>query len=1259
MSGKADPDPDFPHPTEFSSVVRGGIWNARRQDLSAVLAARDETVGDLYRRAIDALGERPLTPGALVVASHCIREFANRLPRVLGEVELPNYRDARPAVAALDDALAEAGLSRGTENGGARGYPEAVAEQGSRSVLVPETVVAAANAVVDAHRSGSSRAHQMRSALVLGAAQDGGGASTVKVVKDAVQAFERFRHPLGDDLSTWADLGPDYYLGHLEVIEQALHGRLGRFFDVVADLRAVLDEANEQADGGWVEPRTDLVKAVLSGLADPQHRRVFFHDLGNPLWIGPLDAHGVFSDPPKQYVDDDGRVRFQHWPQGDFLRAMAPDEPDKVATILARVVDGDAAWSVRENVIAVASQVPPAAAAQLVGLVVQAIDDRQVGPLLGTEVVAVAEVLARGTNSHRRKAKALAQKLLEPRRTSDEPRLGRFDIGSGLDPHWYEEALGRVVAAFDGSLEILKSLVWWLDKEQTLSGTFDPAGHDWSSSRRPSVSDHAQNHRFDDIADALIESVRDTSTALIAAIGPGPVVDVLRSRPATILTRIELYALAQTVRNDAGSPNAEVLILATDRLTDPDLVHDATCLREFGQLATAALPFADDATYARWEQALLDGPDLDDRTRERIAAFHGADVDPDDAVANYIERSQLHRLSAAGTDALRERALARYDELVDKHGDIDHPGFLTWHTNGWGDDRDNPRPDLTATTPEAVIELLAQPAAEDEAFSDSPLGRREALARAFETAVSGQPRAYSTLTDRVLMLEAPYVHRFLSALRGHVSAAGQAARAPDPDAAPDTRPMPESAEQNPPAGTLDWPAVLTALKQSDVWHETLGSAVADFPTWRWVREELCSVLEAGAAHVIPRELLPAAFDIAATMTTDSDPTPETEARYGGHNMEPLTHSLNAVRPSAVRTLLEIARADITARQPGGPSNPSHRSDRGAGAPDTTAEPAAQSPLLDATLTYLTGLLEPERDYSLTIAAVLGEEAAWFIANAADWLDEHRHQLTSPDPFGDVFVTAALATHHPHPLLLEVLAPAIADMLTRVAADAEVPSAAGRTETPAKLIGNHLSTLYLWGCIDLNHPLLAQFFAEAPLAERATLLNQLGWQFSNTDELDDNIRDRAAALWDHRLAAVRTGDTDPTELAEFESWVRCGHYAPTWWLPRLAELAENRTFDGRAHIGEEVVAAAAVDLPGALHVLDLLLRSAGNSRAFLPYGLRRAAPIVIAQALDSGDATTVSSADDILNYIGRHGDVRIQDEVQERRGRAAATDPAPP
>jgi hypothetical protein len=44
--------------------------------------------------------------------------------------------------------------------------------------------------------------------------------------------------------------------------------------------------------------------------------------------------------------------------------------------------------------------------------------------------------------------------------------------------------------------------------------------------------------------------------------------------------------------------------------------------------------------------------------------------------------------------------------------------------------------------------------------------------------------------------------------------------------------------------------------------------------------------------------------------------------------------------------------------------------------------------------------------------------------------------------------------------------------------------------------------------------------------------------------------------------------------------------------------------------------------------------------------------VIALALDSDDPATVTKADGVLNYIGRHGDHSIQEEVQQRRHQAS-------
>lgn len=188
------------------------------------------------------------------------------------------------------------------------------------------------------------------------------------------------------------------------------------------------------------------------------------------------------------------------------------------------------------------------------------------------------------------------------------------------------------------------------------------------------------------------------------------------------------------------------------------------------------------------------------------------------------------------------------------------------------------------------------------------------------------------------------------------------------------------------------------------------------------------------------------------------------------------------------------------------------------------------------------------------------------------------------------------------------------------------------ETPLKLIVNHLVLPLHLGVASSSTPRSSgRFFIDAPVTERASVLGQLGWQFFHDKEIDAEILERAGALWDSRFAAVAREESEPAMLVEFDWWIRCGHFDNDWWLPRLTDLAEKFQFDGRAHIGDELEATSKVDIAGALKALNLLIRKE-SATAFMPYGLRRAAPVVLTRALESDDPTTVAVADDLINYF---------------------------
>lgn len=1183
-------DPSAAQPEELVPRLLGPLWDARRRALLEELVGRDVMVGGLYRRAVDGLGERPLTPDGLVVVGHAVRELVNRVPQMLGEFEARGDHREKAA----RDRLAE-------ELTAAEPLPEIAADSRAADdvVVVPRALVSAVEDLVATHREGSSRALGLRTAFVQGTSDGGGLDATIKMVRDAVDAFERCRHTGGGPIPSQFYREPEHYLRHFEVLERVLEGRLGRFFDVAADLQVLLERANGRHGADWSAPDPEAVELVLLRLADAQHRRVFYNGLRNPRWLEPLDARRVFDDPPAHTVTPDGFMPYAAWPQGDYLHAIVAQQPAEVAKILNRVVSSDSVWNVRELVVRSAAEMPADAAVILVPQLCRVIDDRRIGPHVGLDVVSVIENLIAAGRA--KQAKQLTHKLLQPRQVPDAGRT-RHAVTAGIEPTWYAEALRRVVDAYEGDIALLRWLSWWLHQHQEYSGTTGPDGQDHSSLRRSSISDHEQNYRFDDIGDALVDAVRDVAVALARDESLPPVVGILRRPGTPILRRIELYVLAATVRE---TPDA--VGIAADHLRDPVLADDFNFHRELFQLAAAALPLVDDDTYTAWEQHILAGPHLDEARRERLVEFRGGD-DHDAVIAEYTDHWQHERLSAVGAESLRDPARARLAELLEKYGQHPHPGFLTWHTIGWGEEERELDTDISGLTPSQVITYMSHADAVDNSI------REHDLTRAFGTDLGRRLGEYTTLASEVLTLGAPFAGQFFSTLREHVRLAAEpddAAATPQPAAVP-----------------IDWPAVVAALTGSDVWLEHLDDD-QDYSTWQWVRQEICSLLEVAARGPLPYDLFPAAAALASAMAVDTDPTPQAEAQYGGSNMDPLTHALNSVRPAAVNTLIQITRAETAARR------------------EREPETSDQSPLLTSTVVTLTQLLQPERDHSLTIAAVLGEHIGWLLSEARDWLDQHLELLASPDPFGDTFVSTTLATHHPHKAIIELLGPALSSMISRGAAGAELTSGL-RDEPALEITGKHLVVLNVWGRLPIDDPLIAQYFDEAAVTVRAAVLGNLAWRFFHADELDLETRDRAAALIDSRLAAVHESGSDPHELAQFDWWVRCGHFSQEWWLPRLIDIAGRMEFEGRSHIGDELQDASRTDVAGALTALDLLVRRRSVREGVLHYGLRQAAPTVIARALEHGDNDTVQAADSLLNFIGRYADSNIENVVNERR-----------
>jgi hypothetical protein len=219
-------------------------WTDRRRRLQFALAQRDELFADLYRRAIDALGEQPVTQGSLVIAGHCIRDLVNGLPDVLTDVDaVPAYSDMSKPTRELSDAWAAHEDILGPADP-EEGVPDDDPPPDAR-MTVPTVVVRTVRKVVIATRAGATNSRRRHSALVLGRVELGQD-PTVMLFRDSVRVFERLRHPQRGREIEVTDDTMSRVMRSLEIIEGALEARMGSFFATVEDLLDVIEAANER-----------------------------------------------------------------------------------------------------------------------------------------------------------------------------------------------------------------------------------------------------------------------------------------------------------------------------------------------------------------------------------------------------------------------------------------------------------------------------------------------------------------------------------------------------------------------------------------------------------------------------------------------------------------------------------------------------------------------------------------------------------------------------------------------------------------------------------------------------------------------------------------------------------------------------------------------------------------------------------------------------------------------------------------------------
>jgi hypothetical protein len=238
----------------------------------------------------------------------------------------------------------------------------------------------------------------------------------------------------------------------------------------------------------------------------------------------------------------------------------------------------------------------------------------------------------------------------------------------------------------------------------------------------------------------------------------------------------------------------------------------------------------------------------------------------------------------------------------------------------------------------------------------------------------------------------------------------------------------------------------------------------------------------------------------------------------------------------------------------------------------------------------------------------------------------------------------MAVHHFHSALVDMLGPGI---LAAIKADDSIVVGWQSDSTPLQRIGEWIIDGIIRGELTLDDETPSAFFTRAAPKVRGEAIGRVARSFMHAESVDDDVRDRFAALWDARVDHVRTNPEDHDELGTFYWFMKSGKFSAAWWLPRLTEALQLHPplSTERYLIGRDLAVAADAYPREAFDVLKLLLDAAGDAGAAAHDLSQNALPIVLVRAIKSGDHELASEAIAYMNWLGEKGYLHLDEEVR--------------
>lgn len=845
----------------------------------------------------------------------------------------------------------------------------------------------------------------------------------------------------------------------------------------------------------------------------------FFQQLSHPSWIAPLAKRGRFNHPPPLERVSKTAYRIPAWPEGQYLLRMAAVAPEEVtAAIGAGCFESDNP-AVHMLLVEIASIVPAAGAREIAaGEIAWLEKQRSLFTLYPRNAATLVTHLI--SNGEVDTALRFTKTILQVR-APEAPKPGKpIELEDGttytyrpspepegkMEPFWSQVFRSKVIPslALAAGHQLIADLAENLNAAVAIhsSNHVDDA-EDYSTIWRQFIDHGSHYGTLDETVSAMTDAIK-----VLLEHEPGSqamIVERLAHYKWPIFARLSAFTL-----KIAAPVDKEVLAAF---VSEPSRFASPSENPEFRELLVEKAGDLPPESLESILQRIDEGPDPKAYEYHLTRRVRPEDVDAVKAsIIGQWQLDWLHPLASVLSDDRR----AQLEQLRKKFQPFERPfrmrvGAVAVQSPS----------DLDSFKAMSVPEIVKYLKEWVPPTTGLPFERpsRAGLGKTLSQWVSDNPQEATETIDRFLTtdLDPTYITSVLDAFSALLR---------------DKREFDVYAVAKAARWVAEGTDALAASEGGDNW---------DRATWNWAHMSAARFMTDLMLQTERLDLGRAGelFETVRALCFIPRPTREDEVEYKKHASRYASFALNTPRPVGVEAMIRYGRWIKLA----------------------TPEKDFKRELLNPVFTILEQKLNVAEEPSAAVREMFGMQFQLLAWLDLEWFNSVIPKLF-PGKGGKLPEEKTLDRFAWHSYLLygRMVLPTLPAMRKRYAAAIKsLQKGATEFDETDRTLASHLMWFYAHSAIEIDDPLLVDFFTSASPGLRAQAIGDIGWSIGQDDgALTPAIQERLMWLLEHRLSMLKEASREEgRELETFGWWVNCGKFPEAWVVDQAMQILEKQ------------------------------------------------------------------------------------------------------